>query len=140
MLQSRRLEDMVCIWTSLTRMIRTTDLDLQRLDLSNCRCPVECCRLGEDVLASCHYASTNWPKRIEIVGALGVGASQSGSHSGGAKPWARRPYLLRRARACAQETVETTSIASIASILKATHTFIRCSTIDRRAPRYSHVS
>lgn len=53
--------------------MRISNLDLLRLDLTNCRCLVGCCRMGPDLLESLdihHDEDYEYPKRIEIVGIL----------------------------------------------------------------------
>ena len=51
--------------------IEPLDLDLLRLDFTNCRCSVVCCRLGQEVLELFDATFPHrHPKRIEIVGAL----------------------------------------------------------------------
>ena len=51
-----------------------SNLDLLRLDLTNCRCPVGCCRMGPFLLeildANPQHEDCGYPKRVEILGIL----------------------------------------------------------------------
>ena len=60
-------------WGDKVNAVLGLELDLLRFDLTDCRCPSGCCRLGESVLSLIiHDENTTlkYPKRLEIVGAL----------------------------------------------------------------------
>lgn len=70
-LHERKLIWLRSTWLGLAEAIESVSppLDLLRLDLTNCRCPWACCRLGEDVVQLFGGFETGKPRRIEIVGA-----------------------------------------------------------------------
>lgn len=64
--------DLLYVWTDKIDAFIVLDLDLLRLDLSNCRCLSGCCRLGQGLLENLDFDQTyaEYPQRIEIIGAL----------------------------------------------------------------------
>ena len=75
--RSRLLHDvsdaeLLCVWTRKIKAFIVLDLDLLRLDLSNCRCLSGCCRLGKAVLENLRFDDTaaGYPRWIELIGAL----------------------------------------------------------------------
>ena len=60
-------------WVDKVKAVFGLELELLRFDLTDCRCPAVCCRLGEGVLSLISHdenTSFEYPKRLEIVGAL----------------------------------------------------------------------
>lgn len=75
LLHEENEEALTCyVWPYKTdACIRINSLDLLRLDLTNCRCPVGCCRLGPTLLGfldNDNEEGYQYPKRIVIVGIL----------------------------------------------------------------------
>lgn len=64
--------ELMYVWVMKIDAFLALDLDLLRLDLSNCRCPIGCCRLWKELLENLAFDDTaeRYPKRIEIVGAM----------------------------------------------------------------------
>ena len=65
--------DLLGIWDTITEAFCKLDLDLLRLDISEARCPLGCCRLAEGavkLLDGFGDSFSRFPKRIEILGAL----------------------------------------------------------------------
>ncbi|KAL8828033.1 MAG: hypothetical protein Q9191_002826 [Dirinaria sp. TL-2023a] len=70
-LHERKLVGLRSSWLSLVEAILGSDLPLEllRLDLTDCRCPIGCCWLGLDVATLFDSFSSGWfPKRTEIIG------------------------------------------------------------------------
>lgn len=70
-LHERKLVWLRSSWLSLVEAIMSLDqpLELLRLDLIHCRCPIGCCWLGLDAVTMFESFSSGWyPKRIEIAG------------------------------------------------------------------------
>lgn len=60
------------VWERKIESFRVLDLDLLRLDLSDCRCQSGCRRLGKDLLENLAFDDTaaSCPRRLESIGAL----------------------------------------------------------------------
>ncbi|KAF6233906.1 hypothetical protein HO173_007736 [Letharia columbiana] len=72
LLHHESIGDLLCVWTDKIHAFSVHDLDLLRLDLSNCRCLSGCCWLGQELLENLDFDQTyaEYPRRIEIIGAL----------------------------------------------------------------------
>jgi len=65
-----KVDDLMEAWQSYVEAIEPMNLDLLRLDLTDCRCSAGCCRLGRQILETFDYNNSDcYPSRIEIVGA-----------------------------------------------------------------------
>ena len=72
LLHEEKLEGIWHVWsTKMSTCTTMNDLDLLRLDLTNCRCPAGCCRMGPHLLGYLEFRPDySLPKRIEIVGII----------------------------------------------------------------------
>ena len=71
LIHERKRDALMHVWTSVVDDFLTRDIELLRVDITDCQYLSGCCRLGVEVMELLDFDGyKTYPKRIEIVGAL----------------------------------------------------------------------